>query len=109
MGVCRFNVHSRPCPSCYSPAQKGGQEAQGLGRSRGGLGTKIHASVDALGLPIRIVLAAGNRGDVIYGKALIEGLKPAYVIADRAYDAEHFHDSILDAGAIPVIPPRSRW
>jgi putative transposase len=27
------------------------------------------------------------------------------VIADRAYDAEHFHDTILEAGAEPVIPP----
>ena len=106
MGVGRFNVHSRSCPSRHGAAKKGGQKAQGLGRSRGGLGTKIHASVDALGLPIRIVLAPGNRGDVIYAKALIQGLKPAYVIADRAYDAEHFHDSILEIDAIPVIPPR---
>lgn len=28
------------------------------------------------------------------------------VIADRVYDAKHFHDAILDAGATPVIPPR---
>jgi len=34
------------------------------------------------------------------------GLRPRHVIADRAYDAESFHDTILDAGAIPVIPPR---
>jgi transposase len=43
---------------------------------------------------------------VIFGKALLDGLSPRHVIADRAYDAEHFHDTILDAGAIPVIPPR---
>lgn len=43
---------------------------------------------------------------MIYGRDLLDGLKPTYVIADRAYDAEHFHDTILDAGAIPVIPPR---
>lgn len=43
---------------------------------------------------------------MIYGKDLLEGLKPRHVIADRAYDAEAFHDIILDAGAIPVIPPR---
>lgn len=55
---------------------------------------------------MRFVLAPGHRGDVIYGKALLDGLKPRHVIADRAYDAEHFHDTILDAGAVPVIPPR---
>lgn len=43
---------------------------------------------------------------MIYGKDLLEGLKPRHVIADRAYDAEYFHDTILDVGAIPVIPPR---
>ena len=43
---------------------------------------------------------------MIYGAELIEGFRPDYVIADRAYDAEHFHDTILDAGAEPVIPPR---
>jgi len=43
---------------------------------------------------------------VIYGRDLLDGLHPGHVIADRAYDAEHFHDTILDAGAIPVIPPR---
>ncbi len=43
---------------------------------------------------------------MIFGAGLIEGLRPGHVIADRAYDAEHFHDTILDAGAVPVIPPR---
>ena len=37
---------------------------------------------------------------------LIEGLKPEAVLADRAYDADHLMDVILDAGAEPVIPPR---
>lgn len=54
---------------------------------------------------MRIVLSAGHRGDVIHGAALLDGLRPGHVIADRAYDAEHFHDTILDLGAVPVIPP----
>ena len=43
---------------------------------------------------------------MIFGAELIQDLSPGYVLADRAYDAEHFHDTILDAGAVPVIPPR---
>ncbi len=43
---------------------------------------------------------------MIYGAQLIEGLYAGFVIADRAYDAEHFHDTILNTGAEPVIPPR---
>ena len=38
---------------------------------------------------------------------LIEGLvcDADAVMADRAYDADHLHDAILEAGAEPVIPP----
>ena len=43
---------------------------------------------------------------MLFGAALIEGFVCGAVIADRAYDAEHFHDTILDIGATPVIPPR---
>lgn len=55
---------------------------------------------------MRLVLGPGHRGDVIYGADLLEGLKPRRVIADLAYDAEHFHDAILELGAETVIPPR---
>ncbi len=43
--------------------RKRGAQSQGIGRSRGGLTTKIHASVDALGLPLRLLPTAGHRGD----------------------------------------------
>ena len=39
-------------------------------------------------------------------QALIEGLAPEAVIADKVYDADPPHDVILEAGAEPVIPPR---
>ena len=44
--------------------RKGGTQAHGIGRSRGGLTTKIHAAVDALGLPVRLIPTAGQRGDI---------------------------------------------
>ena len=58
-GVGRHQLHLDPSPGTGGGrgSQKGGPEAQGLGRSRGGLGTKIHTCVDALGLPIRLILA----------------------------------------------------
>jgi len=55
---------------------------------------------------VRLVLGPGHRGDVLYGADLLEGLKPRRVIADLAYNAEHFHDTVLDLGAEPVIPSR---
>jgi transposase len=40
---------------------KGGADAQGLGWSRGGLSTKIHAATEALGLPVRLIATPGQR------------------------------------------------
>ena len=37
---------------------------------------------------------------------LITGLAPGAVIADTAYDAEHFHETIAQEGATPVVKPR---
>ena len=48
----------------------------------------------------------GQQGEVIRAVELIAGLNCDFVIADRAYDAEHFHGTILYAEAQPVIPPR---
>jgi hypothetical protein len=45
---------------------------------------------------------------VLRAAELIEGLACGHVIAERAYDAQHFHDTVLDAGAPPVIPPRPK-
>ncbi len=70
------------------------------------MSTKLHAATDGLGNPARIIPSPGHRGDVLYGAPLIEGFRCDYVMADRAYDAEHFHDAIPETGATPVIPPR---
>jgi transposase len=75
-----------------------------LGRSRGGLSTKIHVAVRGLGCPVAIILTAGQKGDVPQAAALLEGQKADFVMADTAYDADHFRDRIAKAGAIAVIP-----
>jgi putative transposase len=77
-----------------------------LGRSRGGLSTKIHAAADALGNPARLVAGPGQQGEVLRGAELIEGMAPGSVLADTAYDAEHFHEAIVHAGARACIKPR---
>ena len=89
-----------------SPAKRGA-DAQGLGRPRGGLSTKIHAATDALGNPVLLLLGPGQRNDITQAHALIEGIGAEAVIADKGYDADHLHDAILDGGAEPVIPPKS--
>jgi len=73
-----------------------------MGRSRGGLTTKIHALTDANGLPIELVLTPGQAGDCPVAARLLGHLrKDTVVLADKAYDA----------GAAPNIPPmvHRRW
>ena len=79
-----------------------------MGRSRGGLTTKIHARVDAKGRPVRLILSPGNDHDVTCAEALLDGLDAkAIVIADKGYDADCVRLCIRAQGAIPNIPNKS--
>ncbi len=85
---------------------KRGADAQGLGRSRGGLSTKIHAAGDALGLPVRLIASPGQRNDIAYAHELIYGFQAECTIADKGYDANHLIDKIVEMQAAIVIPPK---
>lgn len=84
----------------------GGPQAQALGRSRGGFGTKIHAVVDALGLPIRFELGPGQENDMTPACDLIRDLPAERTLADRAYDANSLIDLIKEQGGEAVILSR---
>lgn len=98
-------VRAHPC-AAGAPQKNGGQEAQSLGRSRGGFGTKIHVSTDALGNPTRFILTGGQAGDSPQAIPLLEGFDFDAVIADRAYDAETILAYIADNDAEAIIPAR---
>ena len=78
-----------------------------MGRSRGGLSTKIHAATDALGNSVRLLFGPGQRNDITKAHNLIEGLQTDAVIADKGYDADHLRKAVQTAEAQPVIPPKS--
>ncbi len=77
-----------------------------MGKSCGGLSTKIYAAVDALGNPVRFILTAGQYPEIRQADALIEGFSTDYVIADKGYDADLFIEVIESGEAIAVIPPK---
>ena len=78
-----------------------------LGRSRGGLTTKIHVVVDPQGLPIRLGLTAGQAHDGQIADTLLDHLGPrTVVLADKAYDADHLRELIQGRGATPNTPPK---
>ncbi|MCZ8546384.1 IS5 family transposase [Mesorhizobium qingshengii] len=88
----------------HAAGAKKGSEDQALGRSRGGLSTKIHMAVRGLGCPVRFTLTAGQKGDAPQAAALIEGLPAKVVMADTAYDADYLRQAIAAKDAIAVIP-----
>lgn len=80
-----------------------------VGRTRGGLNTKLHAIVDGLGNPVTLLLSAGNDHDSIHAIELLDRLEisGSNVLADRAYGAQAIRDYISEHGASYVIPPQS--
>jgi len=53
---------------------------------------------------VRFILTGGERNDITQAEALIEGLPASFVLADKAYDADHFRQAIDSLGAQAVIP-----
>jgi transposase len=86
--------------------KNGGQASQALGRSRGGFSTKIQASVDALGNPLRFLLTGGQRHDLTQADGLIAGYEFKRATADRSYDSQAFLHKIAEKEAEAVIPAR---
>jgi len=85
--------------------KNGNQAEQALGRSRGGFTTKIHITVDGLGNPLRLILTAGQRQDIIKAEELVTGFAFEHVIADRGYASQEYYDWLVSEEIKPVIPP----
>ena len=90
-----------------------------MGRSRGGLTTKIHALVDAEGRPVRLELTAGQAGDAPMAEKLLCDLQPgSTLLADRAYDTDAIRNFARERKSWANIPAKinrkktfsfSRW
>jgi transposase len=80
---------------------------QSMGRSRGGLTSKIHAVVDSSGLPVRLALTTGEAHDNRLAAKLLSRLKSgSMLLADRGYDADWIRDLVRQHGAWANIPPK---
>ena len=72
-----------------------------MGRSRGGLTTKIHALVDANGLPVRLKLTEGQAHDGRSAADMLASLGPGQILmADRAYDSDALRHDNDHAGSL---------
>lgn len=91
----------------------------GIGRSRGGLSTKIHTLVDGAGMPLVVLTAPGQAGDAPMFPILMGHLNvarsrggpsrncPDKVRGDKAYSSKAIRDLLRAKGAVAVIPQPS--
>jgi len=97
-------VKAHPCATGY---HKNGSKEQGIGRSKGGLTSKIHFTVDALGNELKFIVGPGNESDIKKAKSLIQNIQGAAVMGDRGYDSDDFRNTIKYQSCEPVIPGKS--
>ncbi len=79
-----------------------------MGRSRGGLTSKLHALVDANGLPVVLKLTPGQAHDGRSAADMLDGLSEGQILlADRAYDSDALRETMDKRGAWACIKPIS--
>ena len=90
----------------HGAGARGGTQNQAIGRSRGGLTTKIAALVDALGNLVRFTLLPGQRHDIKSVDDLLEGIDCEAFLGDKAFDAKALRARLAQDGIEAVIPQR---
>jgi transposase len=90
-----------------------------IGRTKGGLNSKLHAVCDGAGRPVIFLLTGGQMSDH-KGTAVIYSMLPdaetiysmlpdaETLIADKGYDSGAFREALAGRGITPCIPPRAK-
>ena len=95
-------VRAHACAAGY-----GDQKAEGLGRSKGGFTSKIHALVDALGNPLGFIVTPGQDSDINQAEELLSDIVETNVLADKGYDSDALRSKLVAQKCNVVIPPRA--
>ena len=84
-------------------------ENKAVGRTKGGLNTKIHTIVDGLGNPVVFLLSPGNDNDSTHAVELMSMIDIAgsNLLGDKAYGTKEILAYIKEHRATIVIPPKS--
>ncbi|MEO7026762.1 MAG: IS5 family transposase [Caulobacteraceae bacterium] len=79
-----------------------------IGRTKGGLNSKLHAVCDGAGRPLVMLLSEGQMSDFKGAALMIDDLPPAKVlIGDKGYDADWFREALAKRGVEACIPSKS--
>src|SRR3954470_15634723 len=122
-------LHDRPGPparrrgpekgGCQPAVEALAVDGEGIGRSRGGLSSKIHLAVDGRGLPLAVILTPGQDGDNPQLLPLLEAIRvrrtgrgwprsrPEAVLADKAYSHPSTRAALRSRGIRFTSPERS--
>ena len=88
---------------------KKGDVPRHIGRTKGGLNSKLHAVVNDEGKPIVMALTAGQVSDHIGAKIVYPGLPNAGTpIGDKGYDSDELRAALKTKGIGSCIPPRAK-
>ncbi|MEM8571543.1 MAG: IS5 family transposase [Pseudomonadota bacterium] len=100
-------THLKTHRTATSMRPKKGGLGRLIGRTKGGMNSKLHAVTDTLGRPLRMFLTAVQRSDYIGARALLSDLPEAkHMLADRGYDPDWYREALEDRGITPCIPSR---
>ena len=76
-----------------------------IGRTKGGMSTKLHAVTNTIGWLIRFFMTAGQVSDYTGARALVASLPAAdWLLGDRGYDADWFREALVGKRIKPCIP-----
>ncbi|MFC5639569.1 transposase [Streptomyces bullii] len=123
-GRCRWTPPSSGSPARCRSTQKGaahcGEPADhALGRSRGGLSTKVHLAADGRAQPLAFTVTAGQAGDAPAFETVMSRIRvprtgpgrprtrPLAVLADRAYSSRAIRSHLRRRDIRAVIPQPS--
>ena len=104
-----FSIDST-CIKVHESANGGKKTGnKAVGRTRGGLNTKLHAIVDGLGNPVEFLLSAGNDHDSTHAVELLKkvDITGSNILGDKAYGSKEIRTYLSESGACYTIPPQS--
>jgi transposase len=81
-------------------------EAEALGRSRGGICSKIHAGTDGTGRILRLIDSPGHHSDLRYARALMADIAATDAALDRGYVSAKLRTDLAALGCTVHTPPK---
>jgi len=87
---------------------KKGSVPRCIGRTKGGLNSKLHAVCDGYGRPLIMLLSEGQTSDFKGAASMLAALPRARdLLGDKGYDAGWFRQALAERGIAACIPSKS--